>query len=62
MVLDTVDISILEIMQTDARISNAELARRVHLSPPATLARVQRLERNGYVKQYAALVDRLKAG
>jgi len=62
MVLDTVDISILEILQTDARISNAELARRVHLSPPATLARVQRLERNGYVKQYAALVDRLKAG
>jgi len=62
MVLDTVDISILEILQTEARISNAELARRVHLSPPATLARVQRLEKSGYIKQYAALVDRLQAG
>jgi len=62
MVLDTVDISILEILQMDARISNAELARRVHLSPPATLARVQRLEKSGYIKQYAALVDRTQAG
>jgi len=62
MVLDTVDISILEILQREARISNAELARRVHLSPPATLARVQRLERSGYIKRYAALVDRLQAG
>jgi Lrp/AsnC family leucine-responsive transcriptional regulator len=62
MVLDTVDISILEILQAEARISNAELARRVHLSPPATLARVQRLEKSGYIKQYAALVDRLQAG
>ena len=62
MALDTVDISILEILQTEARISNAELARRVHLSPPATLARVQRLEKSGYIKQYAALVDHLQAG
>ena len=62
MMLDPVDVSILEILQAEGRISNAELARRVHLSPPATLARVNRLEKSGFIKQYVALVDRVQAG
>ena len=60
--IDDLDKDILEILQSDARISNAELARRVNLSPPATLARIRRLEENGYIDQYATLVDRKQMG
>ncbi len=45
-------------LQTDARIANAELARRLNLSPPAIHARVKRLEDEGYVRGYVALLDR----
>ena len=60
--INEIDISILEILQTDARISNAELARRVNLSPPATLARVRRLEENGLIDRHVTLVSRRQAG
>lgn len=60
--INEVDISILEILQTDARISNAELARRVNLSPPATLTRVRRLEENGLIDRHVTLVNRRQAG
>jgi DNA-binding Lrp family transcriptional regulator len=60
--LDELDIAILEILQTDARLSNAELARRVNLSPPATLTRVRRLEENGLIKAHVTLVNRKSAG
>jgi DNA-binding Lrp family transcriptional regulator len=60
--LDDLDIAILEILQTDARLSNAELARRVNLSPPATLTRVRRLEESGQIKRHVTLVDRRSAG
>ena len=60
--LEELDISILQILQTDARISNAELARRINLSPPATLARVRRLEESGYIDGYAAFVNHRQAG
>jgi Lrp/AsnC family transcriptional regulator, leucine-responsive regulatory protein len=60
--LDELDIAILEILQTDARLSNAELARRVNLSPPATLTRVRRLEESGLIKTHVTLVDRRLAG
>lgn len=60
--LDPIDIRILQELQADARISNVELARRVNLSPPATLTRVRRLENEGYIQQYATLLDRRKAG
>lgn len=60
--LDEVDRAILEALQDDGRLSNVELARRVHLSPPATHARLRRLEKNGYIRQYAAIVDRERAG
>lgn len=60
--LDDVDKAILEALQNDGRISNAELARRVNLSPPATHARVRRLEQRGYIDRYVTLLDREKAG
>jgi DNA-binding Lrp family transcriptional regulator len=60
--LDELDMIILGILQSDGRISNAELARRVNLSPPATLARVRRLEESGYIENYVALVNRQQAG
>lgn len=55
--LDEIDRSILAVLQGDGRISNAELARTVGLSPAATHARVRRLEHLGVVRAYAALVD-----
>ncbi len=60
--LDTLDKAILNELQADARISNVELARRVDLSPPAVHARLKRLEQQGYIQQYAALLNREKVG
>jgi DNA-binding Lrp family transcriptional regulator len=60
--LDDLDRKILRELQEDARISNAELARRVNLSPPATHTRVRRLEENHFIRQYATMVDRVQAG
>lgn len=60
--LDELDKRILDELQKDARISNAELARRVNLSPPATHARVKRLEEKGAVQRYVALLDRQRTG
>ena len=60
--LHPLDAAILRELQNDGRISNVELARRVHLSPPATHARVKRLEQEGYIRQYGATLDREKAG
>jgi len=60
--LDALDQRILDELQKDARISNAELARRVNLSPPATHARVKRLEEKETIQQYVALLDRQRTG
>jgi len=49
-------------LQADGRISNAEIARRVELSAPATHARVRRLEQAGVIRQYVALLDRETIG
>jgi Lrp/AsnC family transcriptional regulator, leucine-responsive regulatory protein len=55
--LDTTNLRILEELQADARLTMAELGRRVSLSPPAVAERVQRLERAGVVTGYHAAVD-----
>jgi len=60
--LDETDKSILRLLQPDGRISNAEIARRVGLSAPATHARVKRLEETGVVRQYSTLLDREAIG
>jgi DNA-binding Lrp family transcriptional regulator len=61
-VLDDLDKAILRTLQTNSALSNVELARAVKLSPPATHARIRRLEKEGYIRQYTAIVDREKAG
>jgi Lrp/AsnC family transcriptional regulator, leucine-responsive regulatory protein len=51
------DVSILEALQADGRLSNLDLAQRVHLSPSACLRRVKRLEETGVIAQYVALLN-----
>jgi DNA-binding Lrp family transcriptional regulator len=60
--LDALDRKILNLLQVEGRLSNSELAKRVNLSPPAAHARVKRLEQEGFIQQYAALVDRHRLG
>jgi Lrp/AsnC family transcriptional regulator, leucine-responsive regulatory protein len=55
--LDPLNCRILKELQEDARLSIAELGRRVNLSPPAVADRVQRLERAGVITGYRADVD-----
>lgn len=57
MKFDDIDKKILSVLQNDAQITNVELAKRIGISPPATLDRVKRLEKNGVIKKYVALVD-----
>src|SRR3954470_23642040 len=60
--LDVYDGRILAELQRDARISMAELGRRVHLSQPAVTERVRKLELNGVIKGYRAVVDYQRLG
>ena len=62
MILDTIDRAILNALQNQGRISNAELAELVNLSPSACHRRVQRLEKDGFIKQYVALLNARKIG
>ena len=55
--LDRTDRLILECLQADGRISNVQLARKVHLTPTPCIERVKRLERQGYIRGYTALLD-----
>lgn len=60
--LDEKDWALLEALQEDARLSYAELGRRVGLSPPAATERVKRLEDHGIITAYRAVVDPAKLG
>lgn len=55
--LDRTDRRILECLQDDGRISNVALARKVNLTPTPCLERVKRLERDGYIRGYTALLE-----
>ncbi|RQP22180.1 Lrp/AsnC family transcriptional regulator [Piscinibacter terrae] len=55
--LDAIDRSILRVLQSEGKVSNVELAQRVHLSPSACLRRVKSLEDSGVIQQYVALVN-----
>ncbi|MFD1251163.1 Lrp/AsnC family transcriptional regulator [Nocardioides ginsengisoli] len=55
--MDDIDWSIVEILQSDGRISIRELARQISLSAPATAERVKRLEQAGVIVGYAAVVS-----
>lgn len=62
MMLDTTDRRILAALQKRGRMTNAELADAVHLSPSACHRRVQRLEADGYINGYVALLNARKLG
>ena len=62
MEIDGTDRRILNALQKDGRMTNAELAERANLSPSACHRRVQRLEQEGIIGEYVALLDARKLG
>lgn len=60
--LDRIDMLILRELQKDAKLTTKELAAKVNLSPSPVFERQKRLEREGYIKRYVAVVDPVKVG
>ena len=60
--IDAVDWKILEELQTNARISFAELGRRINLTTPAIIERIRKLEDAGVITGYRAEIDTAKVG
>jgi len=60
--LDKIDRNILDILQANAKITNAQLAQKIGLSPAPTLERVKKLENSGIIKSYHAKVNNAKVG
>lgn len=61
-IIDDIDKQILNIIQQDARISNAEIARQVGLAPSAVLERIRKLEERKVIRGYAAELDAAQVG
>jgi len=60
--LDSTDRRILSLLEQNARISNAELAEQVNLSPTPCLRRLRKLEASGLIRGYSASLDEKKLG
>lgn len=60
--LDQIDHKLLEILQSNGKITNAQLSKDVGLSPAPTLERVKKLEQSGIIKSYHAQIEREKVG
>jgi len=60
--LDNIDRRILTILQSKAKITNAQLSQEIGLSPAPTLERVKKLEQGGIIKSYHAKLDTEKIG
>jgi Lrp/AsnC family transcriptional regulator, leucine-responsive regulatory protein len=60
--LDKIDRKILDILQSNAKITNAQLSKDIGLSPAPTLERVKKLETSGIIKSYHAKLDTDKIG
>ena len=60
--LDKIDRMILDILQSNAKITNAQLSKEIGLSPAPTLERVKKLENSGIIKSYHAKLDTDKIG
>ncbi|MBZ6074804.1 Lrp/AsnC family transcriptional regulator [Microvirga puerhi] len=60
--LDAIDLKILAALQDDGRLTNNELADKVGLSPSPCLRRVRRLERDGFIQAYRAVLQRESVG
>jgi len=55
--LDAIDLALLEQLQSDASLSNQDLAEAVHVSPPTCLRRVKRLRDTGLIERQIAILD-----
>lgn len=62
MKLDDIDRAILRILQTNAKITNAQLSKEIGLSPAPTLERVKKLEQAKIISSYHAKLDNIKIG
>jgi|TARA_B110000503_G_scaffold141138_1_gene233793 Lrp/AsnC family leucine-responsive transcriptional regulator len=62
MEIDQIDRRILKALQRGCRMSHAEMSEKVNLSPSACHRRVQRLEKEGIIRDYVALLDARKIG
>lgn len=60
--MDDLDKEIIYILQQDSKITNAQLAKEIGLSPSSTLERVRRLESSGIIKGYSLILDKNKIG
>ena len=60
--IDSIDRKILKELQRDGRLSNSDLSKIVGLSPSPCLRRVKRLEKEGFIKSFSAVLDRQKIG
>ncbi len=56
--LDEIDVKLLFHLQKGARISAQEISKKIHLSANAVSARIRRLEAEGYIKQYATVLNK----
>lgn len=56
-ILDKTDLQILRILQNDSKLTTKELAAQVHLSTTPVFERLKRLEAEGYIKKYIAVLD-----
>ena len=55
--LDEIDIQLLKTLQKNAKLTTKELAEAVHLTPTPVFERQKRLERQGYIRRYVAVLD-----
>ncbi len=60
--MDKIDIRILELLQADARIANADIARELDMAPSAVLERVRKLEQKGCIKGFETRIEPSKVG
>ena len=59
-VLDNKDMSILKLLQENARVTVKEISEKIHLSTTPVHERIKRMEESGVIKQYVTLVDQNK--
>ncbi|UPG73115.1 Lrp/AsnC ligand binding domain-containing protein [Roseomonas gilardii subsp. gilardii] len=55
--MDEIDKRLLRLLQRDGRMTNVELARQAHLSPPATHERIRRLQQDGVIEGYSVRLN-----
>ncbi|HEY8661448.1 MAG TPA: Lrp/AsnC family transcriptional regulator [Hanamia sp.] len=58
--IDTIDLAILRILQEDAHITTREISLKLHLTTTPVHERIKRLEKEGYIKRYVAILDKEK--